>query len=217
MSGSNDVILLSHSSQPVRRPEKAILASLVMAATLLPVLFGLVPIHLAVVIGAACMVMAKCLSMEEAYRAIEWRAVFLIAGLLPLGIALEQNGMATLAAHQIVSLSSGHPPVYLLAGLVLLTFIATCIIPTSALVLLMAPIALNTATEAGLSPQALLMAIGMAASASFLTPIAHPANILVMGPGGYRFRDYFRIGLPLTLVVFLVILFILPTLWPLKA
>jgi di/tricarboxylate transporter len=103
-----------------------------------------------------------------------------------------------------------------LAGLVLLTFAATCIIPTAALVLLMAPIALSTAAAADLSPHALLMAIAMASSASFLTPIAHPANILVMGPGGYRFRDYLIVGLPLTLVVFVIIMVMVPLVWPLQ-
>jgi di/tricarboxylate transporter len=210
-----ELIVLSRSGQKPFRTEKAMLSTVVMFATLLPVLLGLVPIHLAVVLGAACMVMAKCLTMEEAYRAIEWRAVFLIAGLLPLGIALEQSGMATLVAQNVVSLTGGQHPLALMTGLVGLTFLCTCIIPTSALVLLMAPIALQTAAAADLSPQALLMAISMAASASFLTPIAHPANILVMGPGGYRFRDYFLIGLPLTAVVFIIIIWCVPYFWPL--
>ena len=100
-------------------------------------------------------------------------------------------------------------------GLVALTFLATCFVPTAALVVLMAPIVLNTSTNMGLSPYALMMAIAMAASASFMTPISHPANILVMGPGGYRFMDYFKIGGLLTLVVLIVIMFVLPVLWPL--
>ncbi len=214
--GNPDLIVLSGALQEPRRREKAGIASLVMAATLVPVLFGLVPIHLAVVIGCAVMVVTRCLTMEEAYRAIEWRAVFLIAGLLPLGTALERSGIASSVAARVADLASGYGPMALLAGLVLLTFIATCIIPTAALVLLMAPIALSTAEATGLSPHALLMAIAMASSASFITPIAHPANILVMGPGGYRFRDYLVVGLPLTLVVFVIILLLVPLFWPLR-
>ncbi len=187
-----------------------------MAFTLAPVLIGLVPIHLAVIIGSAAMVVTRCLSMEEAYRAIEWRAVFLIAGLLPLGSALERSGIAAEVALNVAELGSGYGPLALLAGLVLLTFAATCIIPTAALVLLMAPIALSTADAAGLSPHSLLMAIAIASSASFLTPIAHPANILVMGPGGYRFRDYIIVGLPLTLIVFVIIMVLVPLIWPLQ-
>jgi di/tricarboxylate transporter len=216
LAGNPDLIVLSGSLQEPRRTEKAGLASLVMAATMAPVLIGLVPIHLAVIIGAAGMVVTRCLTMEEAYRAIEWRAVFLIAGLLPLGTALERSGIATEVALRVAALAGSYGPLALLAGLVLLTFAATCIIPTAALVLLMAPIALSTAAAAGLSPHSLLMAIAMASSASFLTPIAHPANILVMGPGGYRFRDYLFVGLPLTLVVFVIIMVMVPLVWPLR-
>lgn len=216
LAGHPDLIVLTGSLQEPRRTEKAGLASLVMAFTLAPVLVGLVPIHLAVIIGSAAMVVTRCLSMEEAYRAIEWRAVFLIAGLLPLGSALERSGIAAEVALNVAELGSGYGPLALLAGLVLLTFAATCIIPTAALVLLMAPIALSTANAAGLSPHSLLMAIAIASSASFLTPIAHPANILVMGPGGYRFRDYIIVGLPLTLVVFVIIMLLVPLVWPLQ-
>jgi di/tricarboxylate transporter len=217
LAGNPDLIVLSGSLQEPRRTEKAGMASLVMAATLAPVLIGLIPIHLAVITGAACMVVTRCLTMEEAYRAIEWRAVFLIAGLLPLGSALERSGIATDVASRIADLAGSYGPLALLAGLVLLTFAGTCIIPTAALVLLMAPIALSTAAAAGLSPHSLLMAIAMASSASFLTPIAHPANILVMGPGGYRFRDYLFVGLPLTLVVFVIIMVMVPLVWPLRS
>jgi di/tricarboxylate transporter len=216
LAGHPDIIVLSGSLQEPRRTEKAGLASLVMAATLAPVLIGLIPIQFAVIIGCAAMIVTRCLSMEEAYRAIEWRAVFLIAGLLPLGSALERSGIAAEVAMKVVELGSGYGPLALLAGLVLLTFVATCIIPTAALVLLMAPIALSTADAAGLSPHSLLMAIAIASSASFLTPIAHPANILVMGPGGYRFRDYIIVGLPLTLIVFVIIMVLVPLLWPLQ-
>ena len=100
-------------------------------------------------------------------------------------------------------------------GLVSLTFLATCFVPTAALVVLMAPIALNTSADMNISPQTLMMAIAMAASASFTTPIAHPANILVMGPGGYRFTDYVKVGGLLTLVILLVIMIVLPIFWPL--
>ena len=97
-----------------------------------------------------------------------------------------------------------------------LTFLATCFVPTAALVVLMAPIVLNTSADLGLSPYSLMMAIAMAASASFTTPIAHPANILVMGPGGYRFLDYLKVGGSLTLVILVVIALVLPMLWPLQ-
>jgi di/tricarboxylate transporter len=101
-------------------------------------------------------------------------------------------------------------------GLVALTFLATCFVPTAALVVLMAPIVLSTSANMGLAPQGLMMAVAMAASASFTTPIAHPANILVMGPGGYRFLDYLKVGGLLTLVTLAVLMAVMPVFWPLS-
>jgi di/tricarboxylate transporter len=216
LAGDPDLIVLSGSLQQPRKTEKASLASMLMAATLVPVLIGLIPIHLAAIFGSVAMVVTRCITMEEAYRAIEWRAVFLIAGLMPLGSALERSGIAAEVALKIVDLAGSHGPLALLAGLVLMTFVASCVIPTVAMVLLMIPIALSTAAAAGLSPHALLIAIAMASSASVLSPIAHPVNLLVMGPGGYRFRDYFIVGLPLALVIFVIILVMVPLVWPLR-
>lgn len=211
-----DFVVLTAAAQEAPRLEKAWLAAAIMAATLLPVLAGWVPIYIAAVIGAAVMVGSRCLTMEEAYRSIEWKAVFLIAGMFPLGAALDQTGAAKFLAEGMVALVGAHGPLAVLLGLLLLTFLATCFIPTAALVVLMAPIVLNTCQQMSLSPHAYMMAVAMAASASFMTPISHPANILVMGPGGYRFGDYLKVGGLLTLVVLLVIMLVLPLLWPLK-
>jgi len=101
-----------------------------------------------------------------------------------------------------------------MGGLMALTFLATCVIPTAALVVLLGPIVLSTAATMGISPYALMMAVAMAASSSFMTPISHPANIMVMGPGGYKFSDYLKVGLPLTITVFIVVMLVLPILWP---
>jgi di/tricarboxylate transporter len=178
-------------------------------------MMGWVPIYIAVVVGAAFMVLTKCLTMDEAYRYIEWKAVFLIAGMLPLGTALDQSGAARLLAEGVVGMLGPFGPYAVLLGLLVITFLATSIIPTSALVVLMVPIALKTSVSLGISPYALMMGIAMAASSSFTSPISHPANVLVMGPGGYRFIDYIKVGLPLTLVVLSVLMLLLPVLWPL--
>jgi di/tricarboxylate transporter len=216
MLGSEpDFIVLTGTAQEEVRREKMKISISIMAVILLPVIIGWVPIYIAAVIGAALMVLCGCLSMDEAYRQIEWKAVFLIAGLLPLGTALDQTGAAKMIAEGVVTLVGPFGPRAVMLGLVALTFLATCFVPTAALVVLMAPIVLSTSTNMGLAPQALMMAVAMAASASFMTPISHPANILVMGPGGYRFMDYFKVGGILTLVVLIVIMFILPVFWPL--
>ncbi|KPK22102.1 MAG: hypothetical protein AMK69_20490, partial [Nitrospira bacterium SG8_3] len=211
-----DFLVLTQEAQEAPRLERAKVASAIMGCVLFPVFLGWVPIYIAAVVGAALMVLTRCLNMEEAYRFIEWKAVFLIAGMLPLGIALHKTGAAKLLAEGVVSMVGPFGPVAIMGGLVGLTFLATCFIPTAALVVLMAPIVLSTSSNMGMSPHALMMGIAMAASASFMTPISHPANILVMGPGGYRFVDYLKVGVPLTLVVFAVILLVLPHLWPLS-
>ncbi len=161
------------------------------------------------------MVLFGCLTMEEAYRQIEWKAVFLIAGMLPLGTALDNTGAARLIAEGVVAWVGPMGPNAVMLGLIVLTFAATCFVPTAALVVLMAPIVLSTAAKMGLSPYGLMMAVAMAASASFMTPIAHPANILVMGPGGYRFIDYIKVGGLLTVVVIVTLMVVMPLLWPL--
>ncbi len=209
-----DFIVLTETVQEVPREEKAPLALGVMAAVMLPVVLGWIPIYIAVVIGAAVMVLTRCLTMEEAYRFIEWKAVFLIAGMLPLGTALDKTGAARLLAEGVVGALGPLGPYAVLLGLLVITFAATSIIPTAALVVLMTPIALNTSNSLGISPHALMMGIAMAASSSFTSPISHPANVLVMGPGGYRFLDYVKVGLPLTLIVGAVLMIFLPVLWP---
>ncbi len=210
-----DFIVLTETAQETLRREKMSTALIILAGVLAPVIAGWVPIYIAVVVGAALMVLFGCLTMEEAYRQIEWKAVFLIAGMLPLGTALDQTGAARLIAEGVVALVGPLGSQAVMAGLVMLTFASTCFVPTAALVVLMAPIVLNTAQDVGASPYALMMAIAMAASASFMTPISHPANILVMGPGGYRFMDYFKIGGLLTLVIMVVLIWVLPFFWPL--
>jgi len=210
-----DFVVLTETAQELPREEKAKIAVTIMAAVLLPVIMGWLPIYIAVVIGAAFMVLTRCLTMEEAYRYIEWKAVFLIAGMLPLGTALDSSGAARLLAESVVETLGPLGPHAVLFGLLAITFLATSIIPTAALVVLMTPIALSTAAGLGISPYALMMGIAMAASSSFTSPISHPANVLVMGPGGYRFIDYMKVGVPLTLLILGVLMVVIPIFWPL--
>ena len=210
-----DFIVLTETAQEPPRLHKMKISVPILVAVLFPVLMGWMPIYIAAVVGAALMVLTGCLTMEEAYRQIEWKAVFLIAGILPLGVALDQTGAAGLIAQQVVQWVGPWGPLGVMFGMVALTFAATCFVPTAALVVLMAPIVLNTSAAMGLSPHGLMMAVAMAASASLITPIAHPANLLVMGPGGYRFLDYFKIGGLLTLVIAALLMLLMPVLWPL--
>jgi di/tricarboxylate transporter len=211
-----DFLVLTESAQEALNLKRMKVSLYIFSAVLLSVLLGMLPIYIAAVVGSALMVVTKCLTMEEAYRAIEWKAVFLIAGMLPLGVALDQTGAARYLAEGVVSLAGPFGPVAVMGGLIAVTFMGTCFVPTAALVVLMAPIAIKTAADTGMSPHSLMMAIAMAASASLVTPVSHPANVLVMGPGGYRFLDYVRVGLPLTLLIFVILLFVVPIFWPLQ-
>ena len=198
-----------------RRPRKRY-AGLIMIGVIGAVLTGWLPISIAALIGATLMVLIRCLSMEDAYRAIDWRAVFLIAGMLPLGTALANTGAARLLAGTAVDLLGVLGPWYVIGGLYLVTALATMIVPTAALVVLMSPVVLSASASLGIAPTTAMMAMAMAASASFTSPISHPANILIMGPGNYRFTDYIRAGVPLTLIVFIVVMLVLPIFWPLQ-
>jgi di/tricarboxylate transporter len=209
-----DFIVLTETAQEMPRIRKLKMSVGIMAVVLLPVIFGLVPIAIAAVVGAALMVLTRCLTMTEAYRSIEWRAVFLIAGMLPLGIALDQSGAAKLIAEAVVAFAGPFGPLAVMAGMVILTFLAACVIPPAAIVVLMAPIILSASAKLGVSPYTMMMGLAIAAASSFISPIAHPANLLVMGPGGYRFVDYVKVGLPLTLVILVVILLVVPLVWP---
>lgn len=209
-----DFIVLREEAQNPPLLQKAPLAAIIMGLVLLPVIFDWLPIAIAAVVGATLMVIAGCLTMDEAYRTIEWKAVFLIAGMLPLGIAMEQSGAARFVATGMVAVLGGLGPWVIMAGLFVLTSLATQVMPNPAVTVLMAPIAINTAADLSLSPYAFMMVVAVAASASFLSPVAHPANVLIMGPGGYRFADYLKVGIPLTLVVLVVTLLVLPLFWP---
>lgn len=209
-----DFLVLTESAQDAPRLNKAPTALLIMISVLIPVIFDWVPIAIAVIAGVILMVLTRCLTMEEAYQAIEWKAIFLIAGMLPLGIAMEQTGAAQFIAEGMVGLIGGLGPLAVMAGLFLLAAIASQVMPNAAVAVLLAPIAFNTSSDLGISPYPLMMVVAISASAAFLSPVGHSANILVMGPGGYRFSDYTKVGIPLTIVVLLVALLVVPIFWP---
>ena len=210
-----EFLILTPITQKLVNTARAPLAAGIMLTVVVSVMTGWLPIHIAAIIGATLMILTQCLSMEEAYRAIDWRAIFLIAGMLPLGTAMHQTGAAEFLAQQTMQLLGPLGPWWVIGGLYLVTAAGTMIIPTAALVVLMAPIVLSASADLGVAPQTAMMAVAMAASASFTSPISHPANTLIMGPGGYRFSDYLKLGIPLTVVVFLIVMLLLPIFWPL--
>ncbi len=209
-----DFLVLTEEIQEAPRREKAPVAVVIMAGVLATVVLGWAEIAIAAVAGVVLMVLTDCLTMEEAYRAIEWKAIFLIAGMLPLGVAMERTGAASFIADGMVELVGAWGPLAVTAGLFILAALASQVMPNPAVAVLLAPVALNTALDLDVSPYPLMMAVAVSASAAFLSPVGHSANVLIMGPGGYRFADYTRVGLPLTLVVLAVVLLVLPLFWP---
>jgi di/tricarboxylate transporter len=210
-----DFLVLTESVQEIPNYKKAKISILIMLCAVLPAVLNLIPIYISTLIGASLMVITGCLTMTEAHRSVEWKGIILIAGMLPLGAALDGTGTAQYLANLVVSAVGAYGPLAVMGGLMALTFLATCVIPTAALVVLLGPIVLNTAAGMGVSQHAMIMAVAVSASASFMTPISHPANIMVMGPGGYKFSDYLKAGVPLTVMILVLVMVILPIFWPL--
>lgn len=214
LGSDRDFLVLTQSAQQPARLDKMPAALLILAAMLAVVIPGWVTVPIAALAAAALMVLAGCLSMDEAYQAVEWRAVFLISGMLALGLALQNTGAAQLVAEAIVGRVGGVSPIVIAAIFYLLAMVATQAMPTQAVAVLLAPIVLDSAVALGISPQPLLMLLAVAVASSALNPVAHPANVLVMGPGGYRFDDFLKVGIPLALLILLVSLIFVPLLWP---
>jgi di/tricarboxylate transporter len=183
------------------------IVSLILAAT------NVLPLSIATLAGAATMLLTGCLTMDEAYRSIAWRAVFLIAGMLPLSIALESTGTAAYLAEVLFQLTGGLAPVATTGVLLLITIGLSLLLSGQTAAVIVAPIAIAAATPIGADPRALAMAVAIGCSLAFISPLGHPANLLVMGPGGYTFRDYLRLGTPLTLLSIVIVLVALQWMW----
>lgn len=209
-----DLIALQPVTAPPVDRSKMPLAGGLMLAVVSSALLGWLPISIAALSGATGMVLTRCLRMEDAYRAVDWRSIFLIAGMLPLGIAMDQTGAAALFADAALAPIAAYGPWAAVAVLYAMTALGTVIIPNTVVVVMMAPIALSASAGFGIAPSTAMMAVAVAASATLLSPISHPANVLVMGPGDYRFVDYLKLGLPVTAVNLVVVALLLPLLWP---
>ncbi len=202
-------------SHPTGLTPKAIVALLALLGMLVMMVSGIVPTVTAVLITAMIMVVGGCLNMEQAYRAVSWESVVLIAAMLPMSTALQVTGGAEFIANFLVSTFNDWPPLVLLAVMFLLTAAFTQVISNTATTVLIAPIAIHTAHTLGISPLPIMMMVAVGASAAFLTPIASPVNTLVLTPGGYRFGDFMKTGLPLLLLFLIVSLILVPLIWPL--
>ena len=174
---------------------------------------GAVPAVIAGLVAACAMVLLGVLTVEQAYRSINWTTVILVGAMIPLSTAMSETGAAKLLADGLVQLVGDAGPYALLGGLFVLTAVLGQLISNTATALIIIPIAVSAAGDLGLSPRPVLMSVTVAAAASFLTPVATPVNLMVMGPAGYRFGDYWKLGLPLMLWFFVVATFYVPLVW----
>jgi di/tricarboxylate transporter len=197
------------------RRKRAPIAVLALALAIGLVVFADFHISLAMVIAAVLMILTGCLSIEEAHESIDWRTVFLVAGMLPLGMAMEATGTAQYLANFVLDSLGDFGPTAVLGGMYLLAALITQAMSNAAAMVLIVPIALDTALGLGANYLTFTMAVVIGAVTSFLTPIGHKANVLVFGPGGYRFFDYSRVGALLTVVLLIVSMLFLPIFWPL--
>ena len=228
-----DVLLLQGSEEKVRhlaqghgflvlggvdpvsyRPRRAPIAVATIFGVILLAVFGAIPIVISATLGALIMVLTRCLTAKEAYDSIDWPILMLIAGTLPLGYAMENSGAAKVLASIIIDGVGSFGPWIVLGAVFLITFCLTEVMSHAAAAVLVAPIAYNTAIDMAVSPQPFFMAVAVAASMCFMTPISHQSNALVMGPGGYKFFDYVKVGTPLNIMVWIIATLVIPLLFP---
>ncbi len=177
------------------------LSSAIMVAAVLATALGWVPAHVAFVAGALGMILAKCVSVEQGYEAIETKIFVMIAGVIPLGIAMEKTGVDKLLANYVVQYTQGWQPLYMLLVFFWFAAVVTQILSDAATTVLIAPIAIAFAKTAQISPTAAVITVTVGAVASFLTPIGHHGNLLILSPGRYTFADFLKIGFPLTVII----------------
>lgn len=213
-----DLIVLSREDEEAKKVTgKGWLALAIFGLTVLVAALGPFSVGEVMLAGAIVMVLANVVTMEEAYRVIEWRIIFLVAGLLPLSLAMTKTGATALFANALTRFVHPYGPLALLLCLLALTVVLSQAMKGAAISAVVAPIAIHAAKQFGVDPRAMAMGVALATSMAFITPLGHPVNILMMGPGGYRFRDFFKVGLPLTILLFIVVILLLPVFWPLTS
>jgi len=218
MRDSGGFIVLTELERSLRKHRFWWLSIIVIIGAVLLAALSLVPILKGVIIGLAILLVARVITPLEAYNAINWQIIVLIGCLIPLGIAIQSSGTAILIGNTMVNLLQFVPEyqqaIFLLAMIYLVAMILTEVSSNAATAIIMTPIALAASAKLGLDPRPFIFAICFAASASFITPIGYQTNLMVYGPGGYKFSDYIRVGLPLSITLWVMAVILIPMLWP---
>ncbi len=217
LAQERDFLMLegSHFYQPPY-PHKAGWALLITALVLLMATFEVIPLSIAVIAGWIGLILTRCTTMDEAYRTIEWRVIFLIAGMLPISIAMVNTGLADRIGVTLVNTLTPFGPLALIGGVFALTLTITQVLGGQVSALIVGPIAVTAALQAGVNPQAMAVTCAIGCSTAFLTPIAHPVNVLMMGPGGYTFSDFFRVGIGMTVITFVMLIVGMALIWGIR-
>jgi di/tricarboxylate transporter len=207
-------ILLSEEDLPFLDKRKLLIVSLTAVAVILSAALNWIPILIGSILGVVLLVTTRCLSMREVYESIDWKVIFLLAGSLSLGIAMQKSGLALTLAQELARLLGPYGPVFLLSGIYLLTMLLTETMSNGATAAVITPIAIAMAQQMQLSPTPFLMAVTFAASSSFMTPIGYQTNAMIYSAGNYRFTDFLRAGAPLSLLFWLLATFLIPVIFP---
>jgi di/tricarboxylate transporter len=208
------LVVLNEREDSRRPPQRALLALLIVAAVIASAALGWLPIVAAAILGGIALVVSRCVGNEQAYKAVDWRVIVLLAGVLPLGIAMQKSGLAQSAAALAVAVGGGFGPLALLAVIYLLTALLTEFMSNNAAAVLVTPIAFSTAVSLGVDPTPFIVAVLFAASTSFSTPVGYQTNMMVYNAGNYRFTDFLRMGLPLNLMFWVLAVILIPRFFP---
>ena len=211
---SPDAIVTNELNELSFRRDKALLSLFIMVAMIALVVLNVLPLLAAAIIGAVAMIVGRCLTIEEAYEAIDWKVIFLLGGIIPLGLALEQNGVALWLTNLAVEPLLSFGPLIMLAAFYLITAVMTEALSNNATAVILAPIAISMAASMGVDARPFLIAVTFAASTSFATPVGYQTNTMVYSPGGYRFSDFTKVGGPLNLVFLGLAVLLIPLIWP---
>lgn len=214
LMSSSDLIVTNELTELYVRKDRVYFSVAILVGVVFLAALNIVPIVVAAVLGAVGMVLSGCLTLEEAYQSIDWQVIFLLGGIIPLGLAMTQTGTAGWIAEGLLGSIMKFGPPAVLAVLYLTTAVLTETMSNNAAAILLAPFAFSFARILNVDPRPFLVAITFAASTSFATPIGYQTNTMIYGVGGYRFSDYTKLGAPLNLIFLLIAMFLIPLLWP---
>ncbi len=207
-------VIVSEVGLPEYRKRKMIPALVIIIGVVLAAALNVTPILVSAIVGGVLLILTGCLDVSDVYKSIEWKVIFLLAGVLPLGIALEKTGAALLLSKGMISLVGSWGPIALVSAFYLITSLLTEAMSNNATAVLLAPIAIATAESLGVDARPFLMAVTFAASASFMTPVGYQTNTLIYGPGQYKFADFLRVGTPLNILFWILATLLIPRFWP---